>query len=84
MGLDVLAIAAHRDDLELLNVHYAVPHAASAYLAQQMLQHGPQRLTRSLKILTTLHGTDITLVGQDPSYFDITCFSLEVSEQRGW
>jgi L-malate glycosyltransferase len=64
-------------DLDLLHVHYAVPHAASAWLAQQMLARSSN--PRPLKIVTTLHGTDITLVGQDPSYFDITCFSLEVS-----
>ncbi|MFO7767512.1 MAG: N-acetyl-alpha-D-glucosaminyl L-malate synthase BshA [bacterium] len=65
-------------DLDLLHVHYAIPHATSAWLAQQMLDR--RGLVRHLKILTTLHGTDITLVGQDPSYYDITRFSLEVSD----
>ncbi len=65
-------------DLDLLHVHYAIPHATSAWLAQQMLDR--QGLGRHLRIVTTLHGTDITLVGQDPSYYDITRFSLEVSD----
>ena len=66
-------------DLDLLHVHYAIPHATSAWLAKQMLA---RRATgrRDLKVITTLHGTDITLVGKDPSYFDVTCFSLEVSD----
>jgi len=65
-------------DLDLLHVHYAIPHATSAWLAQQMLDR--QGLGRHLRIVTTLHGTDITLVGQDPSYYDVTRFSLEVSD----
>src|SRR5213078_3754105 len=50
-------------ELELMHVHYAIPHAATAWLAKQMLKG-----QRDLKVVTTLHGTDITLVGQDPSY----------------
>jgi L-malate glycosyltransferase len=58
------------EKLELLHVHYAVPHATSAYLAKQILgKEAP-------KIITTLHGTDITLIGQDPSYLPITRFSI--------
>ncbi len=73
------AEVARAFELDLLHVHYAIPHATSAWLAKQMLA---RRATgrRDLKIITTLHGTDITLVGKDPSYFDITCFSLEVSD----
>lgn len=59
--------------LDVLHVHYAIPHAISAWLAQQIL--APRRLP----IITTLHGTDITLVGADPSYFPITKFSIERS-----
>ncbi len=61
--------------LDLFHVHYAVPHATSAWLAKQMLEEPDE-----LKILTTLHGTDITLVGQDPSYRSIVKFSIERSD----
>ena len=73
------AEVAEAFDLDLLHVHYAIPHAASAHLAREMLARR-QRAGTSLKIATTLHGTDITLVGRDPAYFDITCFSLEMSD----
>jgi N-acetyl-alpha-D-glucosaminyl L-malate synthase BshA len=62
-------------DLDLLHVHYAIPHSIAAMLAQQML--APKR---RLPFITTLHGTDITLVGTDPSYFPITKFSIEKSD----
>ena len=65
---------ALRCGLDILHVHYAVPHAAGAYLARQML--GPDRI----KVVTTLHGTDITLVGQEPSYFPITRFLIQQSD----
>jgi N-acetyl-alpha-D-glucosaminyl L-malate synthase BshA len=61
-------------DLDLLHVHYAIPHSISALLARQMLKQ------RRLPFITTLHGTDITLVGADPSYFPITKFSIEESD----
>jgi L-malate glycosyltransferase len=67
---------AKRERLDLMHVHYAIPHAATAWLAKQMLQH--EKL--GLKIVTTLHGTDITLVGQDPSYYTLTKFSIEQSD----
>ncbi len=60
--------------LDLVHVHYAIPHAASAYLAKQMM--GEQ----GLRTLTTLHGTDITLVGMMPSFYEITRFSIDVSD----
>ena len=60
--------------LDLLHVHYAVPHATSAYLARQVL--GPL----APKIVTTLHGTDITLVGNDRSYLPIVRFSIAESD----
>jgi N-acetyl-alpha-D-glucosaminyl L-malate synthase BshA len=75
-----LAVKQHevalREELELMHAHYAIPHAATAWLAKQMLKD-----QRDLKVLTTLHGTDITLVGQDPSYFTITKFSIEHSDR---
>lgn len=65
-------------DLDLLHVHYAIPHSVSALLARQMLAWGPKH--RRLPFVTTLHGTDITLVGQDPSYLPVTRFSIEQSD----
>lgn len=61
--------------LDLLHVHYAIPHSISALLAKQMLEG-----RRRLPFVTTLHGTDITLVGADRSYFPITKFSIERSD----
>ena len=65
-------------ELDLLHVHYAIPHSVSAMLARQMLAAGPK--PRKLPFVTTLHGTDITLVGQDRSYLPITRFSIEQSD----
>jgi len=62
-------------NLDLLHVHYAIPHSIAALLAQQMLA-----AKKRLPFITTLHGTDITLVGQDPSYLPITKFSIEKSD----
>jgi L-malate glycosyltransferase len=62
--------------LDLLHVHYAIPHSVSALLASQMLA---SRGRRRLPFITTLHGTDITLVGLDPSYLPITRFGIEQS-----
>ena len=66
---------AERYSLDLLHVHYAIPHSISALLARQMTAK-----SRKLPFITTLHGTDITLVGADPSYFPITKFSIEQSD----
>jgi N-acetyl-alpha-D-glucosaminyl L-malate synthase BshA len=65
-------------DLDLLHVHYAIPHSVSALLARQMLAAKPRG--RRLPFVTTLHGTDITLVGLDRSYLPITRFSIEESD----
>jgi len=70
-----MAEVAESYRLDLLHVHYAIPHSIAAMLAQQML--APKR---RLPIVTTLHGTDITLVGVDPSYFPITRFGIEKSD----
>ena len=68
-------------ELDLLHVHYAIPHSVSAVLARQMLQTQPlSDRSRYLPIITTLHGTDITLVGLDPSYLPITRFGIEQSD----
>lgn len=69
-----MAEVAEYHNLDLLHVHYAIPHSISALLAQQMTT------TRRLPFMTTLHGTDITLVGTDRSYFPITKFSIERSD----
>lgn len=65
-------------DLDLLHVHYAIPHSVSALLARQMLADGPRG--RRLPFVTTLHGTDITLVGLDRSYLPITRYSIQQSD----
>jgi L-malate glycosyltransferase len=62
------------EKLDILHVHYAMPHAASAYLAKKIV--GDDKI----KIITTLHGTDITLVGNHHSFFRITKFSIEQSD----
>jgi len=63
-----------RFDLDILHVHYAIPHSISAYLAKRMLTD------RIVPFVTTLHGTDITLVGNDRSYLPITRFGIEQSD----
>ena len=70
-----MADVADGYNLDLLHVHYAIPHSIAAMLAKQMLA-----ARRRLPFITTLHGTDITLVGVDPSYFAITKFSIEQSD----
>ena len=70
-----MAEVAETYQLDVLHVHYAIPHSIAAMLAQQMVAG-----TRRLPYITTLHGTDITLVGADPSYFGITKFSIEKSD----
>jgi N-acetyl-alpha-D-glucosaminyl L-malate synthase BshA len=62
-------------DLDVLHVHYAMPFAASAYLARQLL------LPRQLGVVTTLHGTDITVVGIEPAFFRVTQFSIQSSDR---
>ncbi len=69
-----LAEVIAEQELDLLHVHYAIPHAISAYLARQICP-------RPFRILTTLHGTDTRLVGLDPSYRPITRFGLEQSDR---
>jgi L-malate glycosyltransferase len=64
-----------REGLDVLHVHYAIPHATTAFLAREML-----RGERDLRVITTLHGTDITLVGQESSFYAITKFSIERSD----
>ncbi len=68
---------ARRRQLDIVHAHYAVPHATAAYLADQILASELDR--RSPRTVTTLHGTDITLVGGDPSYAQVVGFSIEQS-----
>ena len=70
-------MAAH-EPLDILHAHYAIPHATAAYLARQVLLANPP--ARAPKVITTLHGTDITLLGADPSYRDIVAFSIQQSD----
>ena len=63
--------------LDLLHVHYAIPHATSAWIAREMLRERGS----DVKLITTLHGTDITIVGQDRSFHAITKFSIEKSDR---
>ena len=71
-----LAEVGRRERLDLIHVHYAVPHSVSAYLARQMLRS----TGRPPRTITTLHGTDITLVGIDASFFEITRFAIDESD----
>ncbi len=71
-----MAEVAEFNHLDLLHVHYAIPHSVSAMLARQMLAAKGRRLP----FVTTLHGTDITLVGLDRSYLPITRFSIQESD----
>ena len=68
-----MADVIKREGLDLLHVHYAIPHSISAYLAKEMVD-------RDVKIVTTLHGTDITVLGYDPSLSDIIRFGIEKSD----
>lgn len=70
-----MAEVAEQHQLDLLHVHYAIPHSVSAVLARGILAG-----RRRLPFVTTLHGTDITLVGTDRSYFPITKYSIEESD----
>src|SRR5438874_6704793 len=68
-----MAEIAEYERLDILHVHYAIPHAISAHLAREILGD-------KMRFVTTLHGTDITLVGRDASYLPITKFGIEVSD----
>jgi N-acetyl-alpha-D-glucosaminyl L-malate synthase BshA len=76
-----MAEVAEFYSLDLLHVHYAIPHSLSALLARQMLETRQEAARRRyLPFITTLHGTDITLVGLDRSYLPITQFGIEQSD----
>lgn len=69
-----MATVSEEYDLDILHVHYAIPHATSAFLAKQILGKNKPA------VITTLHGTDITVVGRDPAYFKIVKHSIEHSD----
>ncbi|MBS1549513.1 MAG: N-acetyl-alpha-D-glucosaminyl L-malate synthase BshA [Bacteroidetes bacterium] len=62
--------------IDLLHVHYAIPHASAAYMAKQILKTHQ----KDIPVITTLHGTDITLVGRDKTYSPVVTFSMEASD----
>ena len=64
-------------DLDLIHAHYAIPHASAAYTAKQIVK---QKTGRSVPVITTLHGTDITLVGRDKTYEPVVTFSINASD----
>ncbi len=64
------------NQIDLLHVHYAIPHAAAAYMAKQILA----KKNKKIPVITTLHGTDITLVGRDKTYSPVVTFSMEESD----
>lgn len=64
-------------DLDLLHVHYAIPHASAAFMAKQIVK---SKINRNVPVITTLHGTDITLVGKDKTYEPVVTFSINESD----
>ncbi|MCR3921949.1 MAG: N-acetyl-alpha-D-glucosaminyl L-malate synthase BshA [Firmicutes bacterium] len=72
--VNTIAELAEREQLDILHAHYAIPHSFCAHMAREVMEE------RGLRVVTTLHGTDITLVGSDPSFNRITRFSIEKSD----
>ena len=67
---------ANNHKIDLVHVHYAIPHASAAYMAKQILA----KQNKKMPVITTLHGTDITLVGRDKTYSPVVTFSMEESD----
>ena len=67
------------NDIELIHAHYAIPHATSAYLAREILKK-ENKVSKDIKVITTLHGTDITLIGLEPDFLPTMKFSIEQSD----
>ena len=78
LATKMVEVARHHR-LDVVHVHYAVPNAVSAVLAREILARENDS-ARELKVVTTLHGTDITLVGNDPNYLETTRFGIEQSD----
>ena len=72
-----LVQVSHAHRLDIIHAHYAIPHAAAAYLARQILSGAGGRVPR---IITTLHGTDVTILGADPSYRETVAFCIDQSD----
>jgi len=72
-----LVHVAHAHGLDIIHAHYAIPHAAAAYLARQILSGAGGRVPRTI---TTLHGTDVTILGADPSYRETVAFCIDQSD----
>jgi N-acetyl-alpha-D-glucosaminyl L-malate synthase BshA len=69
-----LAEVIDEENIDIVHCHYAIPHAVSAFLAKQIVKN------KHVKIITTLHGTDTSLVGLHPCYFGITKFAIEAAD----
>jgi len=69
---------ARAEQLDIIHAHYAIPHATAAYLARQILASSQHQVPP--KVITTLHGTDITIIGSDPSYSEAVAFCIEQSD----
>ena len=69
---------ARGEELDIVHAHYAIPHATAAYLARQILAETSGR--KAPRVITTLHGTDITLLGSDPSYRETVAFCIQASD----
>jgi N-acetyl-alpha-D-glucosaminyl L-malate synthase BshA len=72
-----LVHVAHAHRLDIIHAHYAIPHAAAAYLARQILSSAGGQVPRTI---TTLHGTDVTILGADPSYRETVAFCIDQSD----
>ncbi len=71
---------SRRERLDVIHAHYALPHAVSAHLAREVLAADPAGPAAAPRLVTTLHGTDITLVGSDPSFLPLTRFTIAASD----
>jgi N-acetyl-alpha-D-glucosaminyl L-malate synthase BshA len=75
-----LVQVARAHQLDIIHAHYAIPHAAAAYLARQILASGSDGLRAAPRTITTLHGTDVTILGADPSYRETVAFCIDQSD----
>lgn len=71
---------ARKHRLDIIHAHYAIPHAAAAYLARQILARGSDKRNGVPRTITTLHGTDVTILGSDPSYRETVAFCIDQSD----
>src|SRR5436189_6257871 len=71
---------ARQEDLDIVHAHYAIPHAAAAYLARQIMASSDGGGHVVPRTITTLHGTDVTILGSDPSYRETVAFCIDQSD----